>query len=81
MQVQYGTYRDIEAWRNLVEELRGNFPGLETKESLTEHRETVLRFMKKEQALCVKAGEEIAGVLLFSKGHNMICLLYTSRCV
>lgn len=78
MQVQYGTYRDIEAWMNLVEELRGNFPGLETKESLTEHRETVLRFMKKEQALCVKAGEEIAGVLLFSKGHNMICCLGVS---
>lgn len=78
MQVQYGTYRDIEAWMNLVEELRGNFPGLETKESLTEHRETVLCFMKKEQALCVKAGEEIAGVLLFSKGHNMICCLGVS---
>ena len=52
MQVQYGTYRDIEAWMNLVEELRGKFPrGLETKESLTEHRETVLRFMKKRAGI------------------------------
>ena len=39
---------------------------------------TVLRFMGKRQAICVKEGNEIAGVMLFSRGHNMICCLAVS---
>ena len=61
---------------NLVEEISWNFPGLETDDKITEHRNTVLRFIEKEQALCVKDDyEKIIGVLLFSRGHNMICCL------
>ena len=78
MQVQYGKTEDIAEWMKLVEEIRWNYPGLETKEALEEHRETVLRFMNKGQALCVKEGVEIKGVCLFSRGHNMICCLGVS---
>lgn len=75
MQVGFGKSSDIDEWMKLVEEISWNFPGLETKERIDEHRETVLRFMAKEQALCVKDDTRIVGVLLFSRGHNMICFL------
>ena len=78
MKVSYGKPQDIDAWMALVEEVRWNFPGLETQEKLDEHRETVLQFMSKRQAVCVKEGNEIAGVMLFSRGHNMICCLAVS---
>lgn len=78
MQVLFGQSSDIDAWMALVEEISWNFPGLETKEKIDGHRETVLRFMGKQQALCVKDGEEVIGVLLFSRGHNMICCLGVS---
>lgn len=75
MNVEFGKNCDIDEWMRLVEEIRYNFPGLETKEGIAEHRETVLKFMDKKQALCAKYDKKIVGVLLFSKGHNMICCL------
>lgn len=75
MQVEWGKGKDIEAWMKLVQEISWNFPGLETAENLEEHKQTVLKFMGKNQALCVKEGEKIVGVLLFSRGHSMICCL------
>ena len=78
MYVEYGIPRDIDLWMALVEEVRWNFPGLETQEKLNEHRATVLKFMGKRQAICVKEGNVIAGVMLFSRGHNMICCLAVS---
>ncbi len=74
----YGTPEDIEGWMRLVERISGNFPGLETREKLNEHKATVLRFMSKRQAICVKSDDEIIGVMLFSRGHNMICCLGVS---
>lgn len=73
--VQYGTQQDIYLWMELVRHIAWNFPGLETETALDEHQATVLRFMGKRQALCVKADGCIAGVLLFSRGHNKICCL------
>lgn len=78
MQLFYGVPEDIDNWMNLVKQIRWNFPGLETQEKLDEHKATVLKFMGKRQAICVKAGDEIAGVMLFSRGHNMICCLGVS---
>ena len=78
MKLYYGVPEDIEKWMDLVTWVRGNFPGLEMQEKLDEHRSTVLKFMGKQQAICVKDGEKIAGVMLFSRGHNMICCLAVS---
>ena len=75
MQLFYGVPEDIEKWMSLVTQVRWKFPGLETQEKLNEHRATVLKFMGKRQAICVKEANEIAGVMLFSRGHNMICCL------
>jgi len=78
MEVLYGTASDIDAWMKVVERVAPQFPGLETKESREEHKATVLRFMEKQQAICVKDNNEIVGVMLFSRGHNMICCLAVS---
>ena len=75
MEVQFGTPDMIEDWMELVTLVRWNFPGLETRAALEEHRETVLRFMSQHRALCVVCGGKIAGVLLFSVKRNMICCL------
>lgn len=78
MQLFYGVPEDIENWMKLVNQIRWNFPGLESWERLDEHKATVLKFMGKRQAICVKVGGDIAGVMLFSRGHNMICCLGVS---
>ena len=75
MKVEYGTLRDIGSWMELVQQVRWNFPGLETQAALEDHRQTVLRFMGEHRALCVKDGDKVIGVLLLSKKHNMICCL------
>lgn len=75
MEVLFGTSSDIEHWMKLVKRVSWNFPGLETEEGIEEHSQTVLEFMKKKQALCIKRGSEIAGVILFSRNQNMICCL------
>ena len=71
----YGVTEDIDGWMKLVSEVSWIFPGLETAEDLLEHRQTVLKFMEKRQAVCVKDNGEIIGVLLFSRKRNMICCL------
>lgn len=78
VQLFYGVPEDIGKWMRLVTQVRRNFPGLETQEKLDGHRATVLKFMDRHQAVCVKEGNEIAGVMLFSKKHNMICCLAVS---
>lgn len=73
--VLYGNEKDISSWMELVNTVKPDFPGLETEEAIEEHKETVLKFMKDRRALCVKDCGKIAGVLLLSKKHNMICFL------
>ena len=75
MKVKYGTSLDIESWMELVQSVSWNFPGLETEAAIEDHRKTVLRFMSENRALCVKDDENVVGVLLLSKKHNMICCL------
>ena len=80
IEVQYGEKADIESWIKLVKSVRRNFPGLETEEKIEEHKQTVLKFMSKKQAICVKTvnTSEVIGVLLFSRRLNMICCLAVS---
>lgn len=78
MEAMFGIPSDIDVWMNLVNQVSWNFPGLETQEKIAEHKETVLRFMSKKQALCIKDNDQIVGVILFSRGHNMICCLAVS---
>lgn len=38
MEVVYGKFSDMDSWMNLVNNVRWNFPGLETAASLEEHK-------------------------------------------
>ena len=56
MEVLFGTTYDIAPWMNLVKNVSSNFPGLETEELINEHRDTVLKFMSRHEAIWVKNG-------------------------
>ena len=75
MEAVFGDSCLIDSWMLLVRKVRRDFPGLETEESLDEHKQTVLKFMSKKQALCVRNRKTVVGVLLFSRSRNMICCL------
>lgn len=75
METVYGKIHDIQEWMKLVRKVRDNFPGLETEEGLKDYENTVLKFMGKDQAICVKDEDRICGVILFSRNRNMICCL------
>ena len=75
MKVEFGRSSDIDSWMRLVRKVSWNFPGLETEQSIDEHKIIVLKFMNDKRALCVKNEQEIVGVLLYSWKYNMICCL------
>ena len=54
MEAIFGESSYIDSWMQLVRKVSWNFPGLETEENLEEHKQTVLKFMNKLQAVCVK---------------------------
>ena len=75
MKAVFGESNYIDLWMQLVRKVSWKFPGLETEELLDEHKQTVLKFMNKKQAICVRNSEAVVGVLLFSRNRNMICCL------
>lgn len=75
MEIGIANECDIDSWMNLVSKVKNSFPGLETKEALDGHRDTVLDFIYKESAICARIEEKIVGALLFSKDNNMLCFL------
>ena len=75
MEVEFGKVSYIDSWMTLIRKVSRNFPGLETEEGIIDHRNTVLKFISKNQAICVRENNRVIGVLLFSRYHNMICCL------
>lgn len=75
MEIRLGNTNDINNWMVLVDKVKKNFPGLETKEAMDEHKKTALSFINKESAICATIDNKIVGVLLFSKENNMLCFL------
>ena len=75
MEVEFGKVSYRDSWMTLVRKVSWNFPGLETEEGIIDHRNTVLKFISKNQAICVRENNRVIGVLLFSRYHNMICCL------
>ena len=50
MEIRLGTVKDIDSWMRLVNKVKNIFPGLETKEAIEEHRNTVLEFISREDS-------------------------------
>ena len=75
MEVEFGKVSYIDSWMTLVRKVSWNYPGLENEEGIIDHQNTVLKFISKNQAICVRENNRVIGVLLFSRYHNMICCL------
>lgn len=75
MEIRIANECDIDGWMNLVRKVKDSFPGLETKEALDGHRDTVFDLIYKESAICARIEDKIIGALLFSKDKNMLCFL------
>ncbi len=63
---------DLPSWMELVEAVRWNFPGLETEELLEGYRQTVIKNMKRETAICARVNGKVIGGLLFSVNQCML---------
>lgn len=75
MEIRLAQAQDIDAWMTLVEQVRDAFPGLETAESINEHRATVLHFIAQSSAICAIDADRIVGILLFSMETGELCFL------
>lgn len=75
MEILFAGEAMIEAWMMLVEKMRDSFPGLETKEALEMHSNTVLDFMRRHCAICAYRDGRVCGALLFSAEEGMLCFL------
>ena len=65
MKVEFGITSDIDSWMRLVRKVSWNFPGLETEQSIDEHKIIVLKLINTNCTLCVKNEQEIVSVLLY----------------
>jgi len=68
----YAEVNDIDSWIKMIEIVRDNFPGLETDEDMEGYRQTVIKNVKRQTALCVKHKGDIVGIMLFS---------FNSKCI
>lgn len=62
---------DIPAWLALVMRVSDSFPGLD----MADYTETLKKNIARKTALCVKSGDRMAGVLLFSPVRRQLSFL------
>lgn len=73
--VCYATELDLDSWMEMITLIKDNFPGLETSEQMNGYRETVLKNIRRDTALCVKEETKVVGILIFSyKGSCLSCM-------
>lgn len=72
VRIGIATPENLDSWMNLVEVVRDNFPGLETAELLEEYKNTVIKNINRQSAICALDGNMVVGILLFSTKHNML---------
>ena len=75
IQIGLAKIEDIDSWIELVRLVRDNFPGLETEELLIGYRDTVIKNINRQTAICAKFGDSVIGVLIFSiKNNELSCM-------
>ena len=75
MRIRFAETHDIDCWMRLVDKVKEQFPGLETRAALAEHRRAVLGFMTRQAALCAEQAGAIVGILLFDGQTGTLCFL------
>ena len=81
MEIRLAQSRDIDAWMALVEQVRDQFPGLETSKAMEEHRATVLDFIRQSSAICAAEAGQIVGALLFSRERSSVHCCFPGKAV
>lgn len=71
MEIRLAAEKDLGGWMVLAREAAADFPGMD----MAEHREIVLGFMRRGEAVCAAGDEKIIGGLLFSAESSAICFL------
>ncbi len=75
IKVVYAKEDNLSSWMNMIEVVKWNFPGLETKEKVQEYMNTVKKNINKGTAICALFGNMVVGCLLFSVKYNMLCCM------
>lgn len=75
MEIRFAHPQDLDAWMALAEQVRGQFPGLDTEEAMEGHKAVVLDFIGRSSAICAAESGCIVGALLFSKENSALCFL------
>lgn len=75
IEFQLATMKNLESWMSLIEIVRWNFPGLETEEKLENYKQTVIKSINSNHAICATHGHIVVGALIFSTKLNMLCFM------
>ena len=67
--------QDLDAWMELVDQVRWSFPSLDTEEGLAHCRRMIYQGILNKNAFCAWYRGKLAGVVLFSAGRNMLRFL------
>lgn len=70
--LKFAEQEDVESWMQMIEKVRANFPGLDTTELLEGYKQTVIKNINRQTAICTKYKEKVVGILLFF--YNAKCL-------
>ena len=75
IEIRFASHNQLNSWMDLIDQVRWNFPGLETPELLDGHRETVIKNINRRSAICAIHNGVVIGALLFSTKHQMLSFL------
>lgn len=75
MEIRFAGVGDLDGWMSLVESVKDVFPGLDTREAIAAHRNTVSAFSGRREAICAVENGSVAGALLFSRKECELCFL------
>ena len=68
----YANINDLESWMELVTLVRHEFLPLEQDEALEDYKQTLIKNIKRQSAICAKHNNAIVGILIFSPNQNCL---------
>lgn len=75
IKIEYANVINLSSWMSLIDIVKWNFPGLETDEKVETYKNTVIKNINRESAICALDDKIVVGILLFSKKYNMLCCM------
>jgi ribosomal protein S18 acetylase RimI-like enzyme len=63
---------DLHAWMEMIEIVKNNFPHLDTEKEINDYKQTVIKNINRNSAICVKYEKRLVGLLIFS--YNQKCI-------